>query len=780
MGRIIGESFQGYVEDQIKIRQNKLGQFTRDDNTHAYLTGKNSWIRLSSSVDIVESDKFKELQSKANIPSSYRSQNELARNYVLFGGVSRVTGRAARAGLVDSYNDTYTTNKAYGFNSTKDYGLTPMPFIEKIDVTPKNRGSLRFAEIKIKCFNPQQFFVIETLYLRLKYSVLLEWGHTMYFENDGTLQTTPYNDNVHQKFLNGAYETYGPSRQDQCLKDIEETRKKSNGNYDGFLGWVQNFKWNVTPDGHYDITLKAISYGDVIESLRLNKSLNTKQDEELPDNVTPAYSTTLGKILISLRQWMIDNQFSTADVIINGPQITAAEIKNITKLECDIYTKSSGIPLTSKELIGFKPKYNNGEFMGWIKLGSLLRIIESFLLEYDTSTTQRNPIFNMDYEYDDNYCVISPGLYSVNPGVCMIPSTFIFPDSTFNDPAITIPDPINSTSGTTKTFTSGTPLNLLQSPHNKFVGSGFLVQKSPANNGSKHWLLGRHMHIHVNMEFLINIIDTAIENKNELPLFDFLKTVCNEINQALCNNISLEPYYDTETNTIHIIDSNNTNELQKLLGQTIPSPTQINIGLLKPGEGSFVTDTSIESELSNKFATQIAIGAQNNNKNLSSESTTFSRWNKGLQDRLIKEKNPNSIVESEDEPNKKQESAVVLGYLTAYRFYVQSVGNTQGGKFGTLKFSDFKGDAAEFHKERKSIFEKDNKSTPKGFIPINLGLTLDGISGPRLFEKYTITEDFLPENYKDNIEFIIKGLKHTVDEKGWFTKIEGLSIPKEK
>ena len=56
----------------------------------------------------------------------------------------------------------------------------------------------------------------------------------------------------------------------KILSYIEKYRKTYQANYDGFLGKVVNFDWNFQPDGTYDITLKLITVGDVIESLKVN------------------------------------------------------------------------------------------------------------------------------------------------------------------------------------------------------------------------------------------------------------------------------------------------------------------------------------------------------------------------------------------------------------------------------------------------------------------------------------------------------------------------------
>ena len=50
---------------------------------------------------------------------------------------------------------------------------------------------------------------------------------------------------------------------------------------------------------------------------------------------------------------------------------------------------------------------------------------------------------------------------------------------------------------------------------------------------------------------------------------------------------------------------------------------------------------------------------------------------------------------------------------------------------------------------------------------------MDGLSGMKMLEKYTITDQFLPLSYRENIEFTINGINHTIDGSGWITKIEG-------
>ena len=62
-----------------------------------------------------------------------------------------------------------------------------MPGLISADIKSLNRGSLREASVKIKCWNPRQFDIIDTLFIKLKYGMLLEWGHSMYVDNKGRI-----------------------------------------------------------------------------------------------------------------------------------------------------------------------------------------------------------------------------------------------------------------------------------------------------------------------------------------------------------------------------------------------------------------------------------------------------------------------------------------------------------------------------------------------------------------------------------------------------------------
>ena len=57
-GNIIGESFEKYVKDQILLRQEIYGSGLTDERTLEqinYLNSRTAWIKMASSVEIIES-----------------------------------------------------------------------------------------------------------------------------------------------------------------------------------------------------------------------------------------------------------------------------------------------------------------------------------------------------------------------------------------------------------------------------------------------------------------------------------------------------------------------------------------------------------------------------------------------------------------------------------------------------------------------------------------------------------------------------------------------------
>ena len=149
---------------------------------HAYTTQKQCTIQMASGVNIKQdNDLLDEYES-------HWTGDGLARNWVLESGVKGRFG-GQRSGFSDG---TFSTmeGEAYGDASTRSdaadgFGIVPMPGIIDATIDTKSEeGSLREAKVNFTCFNRRQLEVLEALYMRPGYPILLEWGWTPYLSND--------------------------------------------------------------------------------------------------------------------------------------------------------------------------------------------------------------------------------------------------------------------------------------------------------------------------------------------------------------------------------------------------------------------------------------------------------------------------------------------------------------------------------------------------------------------------------------------------------------------
>jgi hypothetical protein len=277
---IVGENFPSEIVKQISIRQEKKGAKNRDNKNLIWQNANTGWVKMVSSVSINKKDREK--VSNREMANILLPGSKLAQQYVLFGGVYQQGENKDGLSRGIARNQSVLNHAAYGLGGL-DLGLRPMPGITSFSIKSENRGSLRTATIGIKCYNRQQFDIINTLYLSLGYSVLIEWGNVMYYDNNGRFEE----ENTHSladEFLEGSL------KWNSILDNIQKERLKSCGNYDASLGKIVNFRWTLNKDLSYDVTVTVRSVGDVIESLKMNAlSGYIPVDLSLASQVTTAF-----------------------------------------------------------------------------------------------------------------------------------------------------------------------------------------------------------------------------------------------------------------------------------------------------------------------------------------------------------------------------------------------------------------------------------------------------------------------------------------------------------
>jgi len=344
MGNIIGIDLQPWAKDQVNLRQRLYGKspFGLDSNglnqgqIQQYLNGKTSWLRAASSA-YISREKSVELTG-----TDIYNGRELAKQYVLFNGttgISRDIGSNEQE--LDSFTPTFRAgvandissinNFAYGLGGIEQ-GLVPMPGLTSLSIQTYNRGSLRKASLKLVCHNRNQFQIIDSLYMRPGFTILIEWGHTTYFtgtvDNPIYVPSPNFNTDVFFNFFKNNSLPQKDVTQELLLQNIRLERRNTGGNYDGFYGHITNFKWDYKENGTYEIDITAVSVGDVIESLNINR-VKTKDNYTVPLEIrspivkSSTATTTTNPNLITLT----GNKAGQGDFSVEV-DVTSASTKN--------------------------------------------------------------------------------------------------------------------------------------------------------------------------------------------------------------------------------------------------------------------------------------------------------------------------------------------------------------------------------------------------------------------------------------------------------------------
>lgn len=264
---IIGTKIPSWVLKQLETRANKNTQDTRDNDNILYLANKTAWVRLVSSVNILnESDLvyFKRLIGEDTIKDS----TSLAKNFVLFGGTSKYLNKNSyglRSGL--------GKDKAYGIlgdSEIRDFGYRPMPGITSVNIETQGRlGSVRAATIEFKCWDKDQLDIMDSLYFKLGFTMFLEWGHTYFYPSPDNKKGRDPN-----KIISTELYSIDPFEQGLTKEEINiqiaQNSRDSEGNYEAMLGIVTNFNFTYNQEGGYDCTLRLMALGILGDSIKIN------------------------------------------------------------------------------------------------------------------------------------------------------------------------------------------------------------------------------------------------------------------------------------------------------------------------------------------------------------------------------------------------------------------------------------------------------------------------------------------------------------------------------
>jgi hypothetical protein len=796
---IIGSPITNYVSDQIKMRQSVLGDGVsltggRNIETLQAFTTSTPWMRLASAVSISNGDEskpgkpaIKVVKDKGILDGMTDSQingQALAKSCVLQGIVNGPTNIASVVS-----GSAVDFSKAYGFGYNESgvnsqSGYVPPPGVTSLDFEYKNDGALAFATVNIKAFSATQFAIIDLLYMRPGYTCLLEFGHTQYIDNSGNLQNL---DTTNTSPFDYIFSPEGDITYSQMAKLIANTKQKYQGNYEGFFGRITKFNWKFNEDGSYDITIKLTGTGDVISSLKSNMGkvtsipssidssfkLSEKPEVEEPAEGEVADTSSLviseagaSQLNFELYALFQDQTILDHEGILGNKSGVIGDIK------------FTGIPLSDGSKKSFTAskalaKFDVNDWGGTvyspitlIKFGAFLTMLQKIC---NVSDGKKNTLLNFEIveEYANNptegsnsFMVSYPGNFSADPNVCVM-QYFSFVSDIF-------------TGSPTPQLPLGTTLN------EKLKGT--INIKHPDRKKLKNPSLAIPLRdVFVNINFIANVIknisgdpDPEKNATSDVPVLDLLNGVLQGINNE-CGNI----------NNFRVIYNEFTAQVEIISESPILTPKDANESLtvlntfgLSPLQGSFVTQASLNSELSDSMATELAIGAQSNGNQTMSNATTFSTYSKGLEDVLMVKKistikNKNFLGEDKKEDILCKQWEESDGDTNFDQVYNDREFNPDTGYIGGLKSI-----TSTFAPAIIGRYANESKSPMPFFLPFNLDLTMHGLGGIKIYDGFQVNGRGLPATYDPtSIKLLVKSLSHTVSLEGWKTKISTISFP---
>jgi len=262
---IFKESFPPYIKKQIERRQNIIGQEKRDKDFFTYTTNKQCVLRMSSGVDIENNDMLEEGEYAAGVPAG----GSIAEQYILEGGIPSNFSGNTESGFTSTPRGGFAKKGGvYGdpdvrADAKDGFGIVPMPGIIDANIRTKSAyGSLKTGKVKFIAHNQRQLEILELLYMRPGYTLLLEWQWSPFIDNDGNTSNKIYGV---KDFFDKNMST--PRIQQQ----IHLNRITSGGNYDAIIGYCKNFSYTLRDDGGYDCETEIIAKGEILESLKMSE-----------------------------------------------------------------------------------------------------------------------------------------------------------------------------------------------------------------------------------------------------------------------------------------------------------------------------------------------------------------------------------------------------------------------------------------------------------------------------------------------------------------------------
>ena len=757
---------------QLEARQNAFKSNNKSRDQQIFINSNTAWVKLRSSVNVVKDEEFKNLdEATQNKEVSYKIKHDpaVAQSNVLMGGTRQTSDDSPfgteRAGVSRALN-VIDRSKAYqNFTGENSLGFRPMPGITGMSIKAKGQyGQTMMAEVSLKVFSLEDLEAIELLYFRPGYTALLEWGHTLYLDNDSNLvqaSTTGLTDK----------EWFVRSNDKDINEKINDKRASADGNYDGMYAYITNFSFDYQTDGSYDCTVKLLSKGVILEGLQPAKTSDHNNDSEDEKEDKPEEEKSIYHFLYKYLEEGAERGKSTLDKHLERNTEKTKDIKNRIKnsghfvfSENDFkgtYSSTNDIPVytTFMEIESDETYFGDKEFyLQFLHLGDWLRIFNSLNTIDDPRKSAEERAKN--YMFD-----VSPGnKYTTHP------------DHFSCDPIVAYPTlkPAGK-NGSDKqlTVTWSNPFK-----ENEVLKNCIAFYDGPGkSNTDLHEDWSKHvkqnldkyggtddvLSIPISFYTVVQEIDNLLNSSDDsLSMFDVLENLLDKVSDALGGIVDLDLFYNYDLERYQVIDRNNR----------IPKGLPF---LNLTGTASTAKSIKVSSTISSNIATQISIAAQGNSGNSKDSLAVMMEWNRGAIDRHKPVKFSTTAKDDEEQIEKNKKFVKNLKKL--YEEF-QNRGIFKDHKYNPEIVSNIKTQAHTRNAELLNIhrLNQEKPLPPTGVVPVELSFDIIGIYGLVIGTAFKVNKGFLPSRY-NNFAYLITGIENKIENNQWVTSVKTQFFP---
>jgi hypothetical protein len=185
----------------------------------------------------------------------------------------------------------------------------------------------------------------------------------------------------------------------------------------------------------------------------------------------------------------------------------------------------------------------------------------------------------------------------------------------------------------------------------------------------------------------------------------------------------------------------------------------------------------MKSDVFSKQGNALLAGSQTNGNTGVSNGTMFAELYKGTTDRVLTTKQNNNTPKGDG--GASTELYTAFERYKQYRLKLTQL--TANGTAYSLSKEDvnsFKDSIKDYYRFEMGQFTKKNNISGDRLIPLNLQLTVDGLSGLDIHQVFAVNNFALPSDYVGNVGFVVRELTHKINGGGWTTDIGSLSVLK--